>query len=563
MTALAIFARPAMPLRQRLLDSGFRSRLYRWWIGRTGAIEFRALPCVPWSGSIATANAMFQGRYEFAGHRAEAAGQPPWRLRPDDDAWLAGLHGFAWLDHFAAAGGEAAQAHARKLVRSWIDLCARIEPPIWSAGVLGERLVAWMTHAVFLSAGADPGFLAAFAASVGAQARHLGHLVGLLKPGGERLVAAQGLAFAAVSLGDEARLGRALGLVEAEAGRCIRADGGHLARNPSAALALARRLVALADLLRAGVRGVPDWLAGGIERLAAALRVCRHGDGGLALFHGGMEETPAAVDETLKRIAGKARVAAPASAGGFERLAAQRTVCIVDAGGPPARRDNAEPHWSRGGFEFSVGKHRLIVNCGSGAWRGSEWQAAGTHTAAHSTLVLADTDSLDDGGAVTNRSSDEACNQWLKVESQGYAERFGLVHDRSLYLDAAGIDLRGSDILRATAPGAIAPDCPFAIRFHLHPDVHVSQLNAADHLLLKLPAGQGWRFRSAGAALSIEESVYLGRQGEMRRSQQIVLSGRTRAEGAEVKWALWAIACCSAKPPGSTPAARRAAAGFW
>ena len=41
------------------------------------------------------------------------------------------------------------------------------------------------------------------------------------------------------------------------------------------------------------------------------------------------------------------------------------------------------------------------------------------------------------------------------------------------------------------APGRI----PFAARFHIHPDIRVSRLEGGG-ILLKLPNGEGWRFRS-------------------------------------------------------------------
>jgi len=50
---------------------------------------------------------------------------------------------------------------------------------------------------------------------------------------------------------------------------------------------------------------------------------------------------------------------------------------------------------------------------------------------------------------------------------------------------------------------------PFAIRFHIHPDVRVS-LSQGGGILLKLPNGEGWRFRS-GSQMSVEEaSIWAG-----------------------------------------------------
>jgi uncharacterized heparinase superfamily protein len=48
----------------------------------------------------------------------------------------------------------------------------------------------------------------------------------------------------------------------------------------------------------------------------------------------------------------------------------------------------------------------------------------------------------------------------------------------------------------------------FAARFHIHPDMRVSLSHRGD-ILLKLPSGEGWRFRHGGA-LAIEENICAG-----------------------------------------------------
>jgi uncharacterized heparinase superfamily protein len=56
-------------------------------------------------------------------------------------------------------------------------------------------------------------------------------------------------------------------------------------------------------------------------------------------------------------------------------------------------------------------------------------------------------------------------------------------------------------------------------------------------VLLRLPGGSGWRLRAGGAKVNVAESIYFG-SGGAKRTQQIVLSGRTDSNGATVKWAL-------------------------
>ena len=73
----------------------------------------------------------------------------------------------------------------------------------------------------------------------------------------------------------------------------------------------------------------------------------------------------------------------------------------------------------------------------------------------------------------------------------------------------------------------------FAIRFHIHPEVRVSPSQGGD-VLLKLPNGDGWRFRS-DAPVVLEESVYLGGDAS-RRAEQLVLSGTVADSPVDIAW---------------------------
>ena len=77
----------------------------------------------------------------------------------------------------------------------------------------------------------------------------------------------------------------------------------------------------------------------------------------------------------------------------------------------------------------------------------------------------------------------------------------------------------------------------FAIRFHIHPAVRVSLAQDGATVVLRQSDGIGWRMRVGGARIDLAESVYFG-GGEARRTQQIVLSGRTGGTATTVKWAL-------------------------
>jgi uncharacterized heparinase superfamily protein len=56
--------------------------------------------------------------------------------------------------------------------------------------------------------------------------------------------------------------------------------------------------------------------------------------------------------------------------------------------------------------------------------------------------------------------------------------------------------------------------------------------------LLRLPSGLGWRLRASAGTLVLADSIYLGRRGEMKRAQQIIISGLVEGRDPTIKWAL-------------------------
>ncbi len=210
----------------------------------------------------------------------------------------------------------------------------------------------------------------------------------------------------------------------------------------------------------------------------------------------------------------------------------------------PARRRprgvDRDAHAGTLAFEMSLGKERLIVNCGAYSGPSADWRATTRATAAHSTLVVADHNSAQiwpEGGMgrrpneVTCERAEDQGSQWIEASHDGYKASFGLVHARQLFLAADGEDLRGED--RLTGPAGQN----FCLRFHLHPTVQVSLIQDGAAALLRLPSGVGWRLRAQGAVMSIADSVYLGGES-LRKSRQLVLDGHVGSGGAMVKWAL-------------------------
>ncbi|KAA5613734.1 heparinase [Rhodovastum atsumiense] len=454
----------------------------------------------------------------------------------------AAAHGFTWLRDLRALGTDAARMRARGLVADWIaspvadEIAERPD-------VAGARIAAWLGHYDFFAASADDAFRQKLMARLVADARALAATLPPEELDARALTALKGLIAAAVALPDHAAfLTRALRVLPQELARQVLPDGGHVERSPAQLMAALQDLTEIRALLQAAQAQPPQVLSVAIERMAPALRSLRHGDGGLALFNGTVEELSGLVDLVLAQAGRSGRAPSALTETGFHRLQAGRSVLIVDCGVPPPPKLDRFAHAGTLSFELSIGRDRMIVNCGAAPAAGPEWRDATRATAAHSTLVIADTSSseLKPEGLGRRPAHVEAQRQeaagahWLEASHDGYRRPFGAVHRRRLYMAESGEDIRGEDLVEAESPQ------PFVLRFHLHPDVEGALQQDGEAVLLRLLGGSTWRLRADGARLTLEESIYLGGP-EPRRTEQVVLS--TSQDGPQtVKWAITKVA---------------------
>jgi len=523
-----------------------------------------------WPGEAARGARLLRGEFEWNGtaRRLEPGGVG-WEPAAGPIAWRAAAHAFAWLRDLRALGTDPARTRARDLAEDWLARGGGEELAL-APEVAAARVSAWLGHWDFVAATAEDGFrkrllvrLAQDArgvvASLPAEAMHRGALVTL-----------KGAIAAAVALEEEAWMQRALRFLPGELERQFHPDGGHVERSPAQHLLALQDLIEIRNLLHGAQVNPPAQLALVLERAGQALRLWRHGDGGLAQFNGTREDGAGLVDLVLTQ--GQARGRAPMllEETGFQRLQAGRTVVITDAGAPPPPRGrdvgsglprgaDRFAHAGTLSFEMSVGRDRLIVNCGAAPAAETDWRDALRATAAHSTAVLGETNSaeLREEGLGRRPERVEADRhesngaQWLEASHDGWRKPFGAVHRRRLYLSESGDDLRGEDLLEQVdgtqkLPGVV-------LRFHLHPGVTATLQIDEQAVLLRLPSNVFWRLRAKGAKVALEESVYLG-SGEARRSQQMVLT----AEPGEdtVQWAINRVVADAPPPPPVVDAAK-------
>jgi uncharacterized heparinase superfamily protein len=497
------------------------------------------------------ADALLRGRFRFAGETVDVREGSIFDKPAPSDEWLRALHGFDWLPPLSAAGGEAARTLATNLITQWLKRYARYSEPAWDPQVIAQRLMHVFAHGRFVLSNSDVLWRSRMFVSLREQARMLARIAGEARPGLPRLQAAAAHALSGACLDDSPkRLASGLQRLEAEIVAQILPDGGHASRSPEALVHAYRYLVMVCDALTAIGQPTPAPLRSAHDRMAPMLRFFRHGDGALALFNGGAESDPRMIAGLLARdeVRGQPFVHAPHS--GYQRLGAAKTLVVIDCGIPPKGAFSNTAHAGCLSFEMSSGTQRIVVNCGAATPAHAKWESALRATAAHSTVTVADTSMaavlssgfvrdllgarLLGGPRAVDAARAESSNGWtLEASHDGYVPVFGVMHERRVTLALHGTALTGGDKLIPQAQRRHEP-VAFAIRFHIHPDVRVSPSQGGG-ILLKLPNGEGWRFRAGGGSLSVEESVYLGGD-TVRRTEQLVIAGTVQDTPVELAW---------------------------
>ena len=523
----------------------FKSSLYRRLLEKSGNEAPEFLPTDTWPGNANRGSITVEGDFECLGTVIRDA-DTPWLATSVSDAWLTNVSEFDWLRDLRAVGSDAARARARGLIKRWIETHgSRWQRNSWRPAVTGVRLANWLGQREFLAIGADTNFLNQFDGSVHQQNRYLRHVIKFIPVGFDRILACKGLILTALSTKNSRQLSRWIKHLDREIEQQILGDGGHVSRSPSIELSLLRHLIEIRSALRDAKEEVSHTLQTAIDKTAPMVRFFRHGDGGLGLFNGSDEDEGWLIDVVLTRSEARGKPLESAPHIGFERLSANRTLLLVDVGKPPPAGFDQRAHAGTLSFEMSVGKERVITNCGAHFGATEAWREVQRTTAAHSTLIVENMNSaelLSMGGigsrpnSVSSERRELDGNIWVNASMIGYGGAANADHTRNIYLSANGGDIRGEDTLSG------GDSQKFVARFHLHPAVQASLVRQANTVLIRTPSGSGWRFRASGGVISLQESVYLGFPGQVKRTEQVVISAATQNGNGQIKWAISRLA---------------------
>lgn len=506
----------------------------------------------PFFGDVGRGQALLDGTLGFRGEE-----RPVDALGLDRPAFSAGyadhLHAFAWLRDLSSVTTRGIAAPiAETVMRQWIAAHgAVVTEPAWRPDLWGRRILFWTSHAPLILSSTDLVYRSNVLHALARGARHLDRTADKAPAGPARIAAWCGVVAAGLMIpgGDPRRIFGEAGLQRALAAS-LTEDGGIVGRSPAALLDAIKLLTMLRGTYAARRMELPAFAATRLPAMVSALLGIAHGDKALSSWQGGGPGDADLLAQAIEVTGVRTRPLRQARDWGYQRMAAGNTLVIMDAAPPPVARAVDGGCASTLAFEMSDGDSRIVVNCGGARAALVQLPTALAEglrtTAAHSTLVLGDSNSTAlnaDGtlgkgvGEVELSRQESEPTSRIEASHDGYVRRHGLKHRRLLALGNDGRDLRGEDVLLPEGRRRRRAAVPFAIRFHLAPDVEVAPTADGQAAFLRLRGQRLWQFRAKGAALGIEESLWIDGAGRPVATRQLVLTGEASPGGTSVSWA--------------------------
>ncbi len=545
----------------KLLEPARRLR-NRYWVWRAGRSEGAApsggLPEPNPTGEPDRGARLLAGFWPVAGGEIALEGRTIWQAALPTPRLVSTREGFDWLDDLAAFGGRPARNLAQAWVQDWIARRNVSRPAVWRPEIAGRRAMRWIDHARFLTEGQDASRTARFWQALSMHQSYLRSAWEEAPEGLPRLRALGGLVWTGRVLpypdhaADIAKLGEI-------AAAMVGPEGGVASRRPEDLALVLDVSVWTARLLEDGsVPASPELLAA-IVRIVPVLRQLRMGGGLLPCFHGGGPGDAIALDKALAELRlealPKARVPM-----GYVRLAGGRVVVILDAAEAPSGPWAKGAHASALAFEMSIGRQPVVGNQGPGARFGADWAARSRTTPAHCTVEVEGASSarirrgvLGEGPTLVSvRQAQDATGMWLLATHDGYAAEFGLIHERRIFVDMRGTEVRGEEILNVTDARArqafdrtarrVGGRIAVTARFHLHPNVAAEYLPGPQAVLLTLAGGEVWEFRAGGGQVMLEPSVHFDvGAAAPRETQQVVVRAEVVEYLGQITWSFGRI----------------------
>ena len=456
------------------------------------------------------------------------------------------LNNFFWLFSIDL---KSSKKISSSILDNWIKKNQKYSKNTWEIDTLSKRIISWISNSKLIYDEADHTYKKKFNKIIYKQINHLLNEINRSDNYNDKLIGCTAVILVGLSYNDENFLDYGLNLLKKIINTSFDNEYFPKSRNIRQLTFYLKYFVLIRELLKDSSSSIPDYLDEIIFHLGKAYDFVWGSSKQSLLFNGNHESDFSDFDKYLsqqkysfKNIKNEL--------GGYGILKNKNLIVVMDMGSNPDSKFSE--HYQGGPLSIEIiykGK-KLICNSGYFQDTHNKLNLISRSSAAHSTLIIDNSSvtnfSKKKDGKIFNKSNFKSFsknivfekNYWLlKCSHDGFAKKYGIIHERSLEFypekdKFIGIDkiIKNKDF-QATN---------FEIRFHLMPNSKVTKTQDSKTLLIELE-NSGWKFYSDSGPIDVETGLYFGKKNSFIENQNIYISGQTQNKDQEIRWEITKI----------------------
>jgi uncharacterized heparinase superfamily protein len=440
----------------------------------------------------------------------------------------------------------------QKIITIWIKNNKKYNKRNWQHLRVSKRILAWILNADIILNNADNYFKQLFFDSIISQVNHLKNNLNnetdpLTKIEIVSTIILSGLVFREYNKNYELGIKKLKDIVE----NFFDNDGFPVNRSIYDLVQCSKFLVLIKECCKDAQEYIPDYLDNNVDKLVACVCSIKTPTHKNPLFNGANEFKINPYIEYLAGLEYKIENTKD-NINQIQILKGKKFLLFFEVGSPPKKEYSKNYQSGPLSFEYFIDNHKIITNCGFGSKISKKAELISRLTSAQSTLCLNDTSVIkfernnlinNVFGASTISSfkvfdfyfNEDMNSMSVSAKHDAYKNNFNYICERKIKINKKTGNLLGEDNLISANNNKKLPS-NYSIRFHLYPGINAVQTIGKNSVLIQIERNKSLIFSSSNQNISLEKSIFLGRNQIINNSCITVSGILKNSESKNIHW---------------------------
>jgi len=443
----------------------------------------------------------------------------------------------------------------QEIIYIWIRDNDKYNNRNWQNINISKRVLAWILNADIILNYADRAFKKIFFNSIIKQVNHLKNNLNYENNPIKKIEIISTIILSGLVFKEYNKKNFELGIKELKSivENFFDKDGFPINRNIYDLVQCSKFLVLIKECCKDAQEYIPDYLHDIVDRLIECVCSLKTPSNKNPLFNGASEFK---IDSYLKYLEGLEYEISNTkkSVNQIHILKGKKFLLFFDMGSPPKKENSSSYQSGPLSFEYFIDKHKIITNCGFGNKISKKAELISKLTSAQSTLCLNDSSvtrfernnlinnvfgsSIISSFKVFDFSTNEDLSSiYISAKHNAYKNNFNYIHERKIKINKKDGNLFGEDNL-IKDNNYKKSNSNYNIRFHLYPGINAVQTIDKNSVLIQIEKNKSLVFIAKGEDISLEKSIFLGRNQIINNSCITVSGILNNNENKKIHWEL-------------------------